>query len=356
MGQPLDPRSDLYSFGATSYHLLTGQPPFTAETPLALGIKHISDAPKPLASLNPNLPLELCDLVERLLAKQPAGRPQSAREVLREIRRIQAKSSGTLVGETDAISLPEEETVGGQGTQNGDVTSSSAVASTLLERPVGRRWLWPVLGVSLGLAIIGGSLIGHALRGESTTHSSAPRPSPTASVEAIPTAPKNSHNAAFEEMEKTLIKRVEETRIPRDPQKVLDFPNEKLMQGVRARAELMHLYVLDVNEEMIAKARQFAEREINSPVDLYKAVGYVGKAGILANAGKYQESYEALERGYQILHTAQRKRPAANQLLKMKEIQGIIAVTLRLNQKQAPIPSSLKEMMQEERSAQTNPK
>jgi hypothetical protein len=43
-------------------------------------------------------------------------------------------------------------------------------------------------------------------------------------------------------------------------------------------------------------------------------------------------------------------------LLKMKDIQDIIAVTLTLNQKHAPIPASLKEMMQEERNQPSNPK
>jgi serine/threonine-protein kinase len=359
MGQPLDPRTDLYSFGATCYHLLTGQPPFVADNALTLGIKHIADPPKGLATFNPTLPPELCNLVERLLAKQPDQRPQSAREVLREIRRLQAKFNGSPWSEAEAGLQHDEESdtlaMGGQGS-NGEVTTSSPISSTLVERPSRKRWLWPVLGVSLGLAIIGGSLIGRSLRGESNVHPAPSRPVSPTPVEPNPTAPKNAHNAAFEEMEKTLVKRVDDTRVPRDPQKLLDFPEQRLLQGLRARAELMHLYVLDAGEEMVAKARQFAEREINSPVETYKAIGYIGKAGILANEGKYKESYEALERGYQILHNASRKRPATNQFLKMKDTQDIIAVTLRLNQKQAPLPASLKEIMQEERNQPANPK
>lgn len=362
MGQSLDPRSDLYSFGATCYHLLTGQPPFVAETAMALGIKHISDVPKPLQELRPELPPELCNLVERLLAKQPTQRPQTARDVLRALRRIQAKISGTTLNEAEAGILAEEEldampAVRAQpGGGNGTVTASTPLASTMLKARPGKRWLWTILSVSFGVAIVGGSLIGFALRSETSAHPGLSRPGSTIPAPAIVTSLKNSRNAAFEEMEKTLIKRVEETKVPRDPQKLLDFPNEKLLPGLRARAQLMCLYVLDADDEMTAKAEQFVEREINSSVEPYKAIGYIGKAGILANQGKYRESYDALEHGYQILHNAPRKRPAANQLVKMKDIQEIIAVTLTLNQKHAPIPASLKEMMQEERNQPSNPK
>ena len=48
-GQPMDHRSDLYSLGVTYYHMLTGHPPFRAETALALAMKHVSDTPVDLA-------------------------------------------------------------------------------------------------------------------------------------------------------------------------------------------------------------------------------------------------------------------------------------------------------------------
>jgi eukaryotic-like serine/threonine-protein kinase len=89
LGEPVDPRGDLYSLGATCYHLLTGQPPFTADTAMAVGMKHLSDAPTPITDLRPDVPPDLAKLVHQLLAKKPADRPQTAREVFREVRRIQ---------------------------------------------------------------------------------------------------------------------------------------------------------------------------------------------------------------------------------------------------------------------------
>ncbi len=55
-GQALDHRSDLYSLGVTFYHMLAGEPPFRAETPLALALKHVKDTPVSLAVHRPDLP------------------------------------------------------------------------------------------------------------------------------------------------------------------------------------------------------------------------------------------------------------------------------------------------------------
>jgi serine/threonine-protein kinase len=87
-GRGLDPRSDLYSFGVTCYHMLTGKPPFTGETSLAVAVQHLKKAPEPLERLRPDLPPALCRVVHKMLAKDPNQRWQSAREMLRELCRI----------------------------------------------------------------------------------------------------------------------------------------------------------------------------------------------------------------------------------------------------------------------------
>jgi len=87
-GRPLDPRSDLYSFGVTCYHLLAGEPPFQAETALGVAVQHIKSQPKPLESVRPDLPPALCRLVHKLLSKDRQRRCQSAGEVLGELYRI----------------------------------------------------------------------------------------------------------------------------------------------------------------------------------------------------------------------------------------------------------------------------
>lgn len=85
-GLPVDSRSDLYSLGATAYHMLTGRPPFSGETALALAMQHLQAAPTPLEQLRPDLPKALVNIVHRLLAKNPDERFASAVELARALK------------------------------------------------------------------------------------------------------------------------------------------------------------------------------------------------------------------------------------------------------------------------------
>ncbi|MBN1395730.1 MAG: serine/threonine protein kinase [Pirellulales bacterium] len=93
-GKPLDPRSDIYSFGVTCYQMLSGAPPFTGETALGVAVQHLKSRPQPLESLRPDLPPALCRIVHQMLAKNPGERFHSARELLRELRRVQMEHFG----------------------------------------------------------------------------------------------------------------------------------------------------------------------------------------------------------------------------------------------------------------------
>ena len=93
-GKPLDSRSDIYSLGVTCYHMLTGSPPFTGETVLGVAVQHLKTAPEPLESLRPDLPAALCRVVHLMLAKEPERRLASARDLLRELRRVQVEHFG----------------------------------------------------------------------------------------------------------------------------------------------------------------------------------------------------------------------------------------------------------------------
>jgi serine/threonine-protein kinase len=91
LGRPLDHRSDLYSLGATFYHLLAGMPPFSASTTMALAYKHTSEPPVSLAVHRPDLPPALVELVMRLLQKAPDDRYPSASDLLADLRGVEAK-------------------------------------------------------------------------------------------------------------------------------------------------------------------------------------------------------------------------------------------------------------------------
>lgn len=93
-GKPLDPRSDIYSFGVTCYQMLSGSPPFCGQTALSVAVQHLKKQPEPLESLRSDLPPALCRIVHQMLAKEPARRMATARDLLRELRRVQIEHFG----------------------------------------------------------------------------------------------------------------------------------------------------------------------------------------------------------------------------------------------------------------------
>ncbi|MCX7423146.1 MAG: serine/threonine-protein kinase [Planctomycetia bacterium] len=87
-GKKVDHRSDLYSLGVTTFHLLAGHPPFRGETAFAVAYHQVNSQPPSLAELRRDLPKSICEIVQRMMAKQPEDRFQSAAELLRELRDI----------------------------------------------------------------------------------------------------------------------------------------------------------------------------------------------------------------------------------------------------------------------------
>ncbi len=80
-GEPTTERSDLFSLGAVLYALCTGRPPFEGDTTAEVLRSVCEDTPRPIRAARPDLPEGLCDLIAKLMAKDPAGRFGSAREV-----------------------------------------------------------------------------------------------------------------------------------------------------------------------------------------------------------------------------------------------------------------------------------
>jgi hypothetical protein len=80
-GEEVDTRADLFSLGVLLYELCTGRTPFDARTPLAVLKRLTDERHQPVRELNPDAPDWLAGIIDRLLAKSPADRFQSAREV-----------------------------------------------------------------------------------------------------------------------------------------------------------------------------------------------------------------------------------------------------------------------------------
>jgi serine/threonine protein kinase len=85
-GEPLDPRSDLFSLGVLLHELVAGGSPFAAESHAQTMRRVLHHHPPSLAGAHPDVPAALASVIDHLLAKDPAHRPQSAREVAMRLR------------------------------------------------------------------------------------------------------------------------------------------------------------------------------------------------------------------------------------------------------------------------------
>jgi tetratricopeptide (TPR) repeat protein len=90
----LPARSDVYALGAILYRLLSGWAPYPGSDPKALLVDLLSGPPKPIATLAPDAAPELCSIAERAMAREPAERFASAKELAAELRDFQ---TGRLV-------------------------------------------------------------------------------------------------------------------------------------------------------------------------------------------------------------------------------------------------------------------
>ena len=82
----VDTRADIYSFGATFYHALTGKPPFEGPSQFTILFKHKTEIPIPPRSLRPELSERISNVIERCLAKSPGDRFASFAEVVKNLQ------------------------------------------------------------------------------------------------------------------------------------------------------------------------------------------------------------------------------------------------------------------------------
>jgi len=137
-GQPVSPRSDLYSIGVMLYELLTGQVPFDAESPVTIALKHVSEDPVPPSQLNPAVSPALDAVVLRSLEKDPAQRFADADEFAAAL--MDARDRPTVVAEREVYPVPAEPLV-------------------VEEARRSRWWLWLLAALALIALAIGAYLL-----------------------------------------------------------------------------------------------------------------------------------------------------------------------------------------------------
>ena len=93
-GQPIDTRSDLFSFGVMLYECAAGKQPFTGASKIEISSKVLQVDPRKPTEVNPGIPKGLEQIILKAMAKEPADRYQHADEILRDLRELRASLSG----------------------------------------------------------------------------------------------------------------------------------------------------------------------------------------------------------------------------------------------------------------------
>ncbi len=171
-GERVDQRSDLYSVGCLLYELLTGRPPFTGDSPVAIAYQHVRENPVPPSRVDPELPGWADAIVLKAMAKDPAARYQTAAEMRSDVQRAM---SGYPVA---AAIAPQY--AGGPGTRRMDPMTGQ----TQVQGPTGalppyqygpqdagqprgarrrRRPVWPWLTALITLLVIGAAIAAYQL-------------------------------------------------------------------------------------------------------------------------------------------------------------------------------------------------
>ena len=103
-GQPLDFRSDQFSFGSLLYEMATGKRAFQGKSAVDTLAAVLKEDPRPIAELSPRTPAPLRWIIERCLAKEPGRRYASTRDLARDLETLRDHSSET--SGTDLASTP----------------------------------------------------------------------------------------------------------------------------------------------------------------------------------------------------------------------------------------------------------
>jgi serine/threonine-protein kinase len=167
-GERVDSRSDLYSTGCLLYELLTGRPPFTGDSPVAIAYQHVRENPVPPSRVDPDVPPWADAIVLKAMAKSPADRYQTAADMRADLQRAASGMPVAAAPPTRFDMYPQTQRMG-TGTMMAGATSQIPPVEDYdyagrdydyAGRGGGggtsRRWIPWVLGAVLVIGVVAG--------------------------------------------------------------------------------------------------------------------------------------------------------------------------------------------------------
>jgi len=160
LGEPLDTRSDLFSFGVTLYEMATGKMPFKGDTAGALLLSIVQEIPVPAVQLNPDIPVDLQWIIDKCLEKDRELRYQHASAIhsdLKRLGRVSLASSSGGGGVVDSIVSDIPSKKSGTALQASSSSAQPMLATAATTSTPRRTWkMWAPLLTLLGALSVGG--------------------------------------------------------------------------------------------------------------------------------------------------------------------------------------------------------
>ena len=161
-GTSVDQRSDIYSLGVTAYHMLAGHPPFDGDNALSIALKHVKDDAIALESLRPDVPVELCQVIEQMMNKERDGRPEDAKELLKELRKVKIDFDDDWEMIVEKLTTSDTLSSSNSGTWSQSTLAATRQLQSVMKGNVNSWWKAPktwLAIIALGLAgLLGGAM------------------------------------------------------------------------------------------------------------------------------------------------------------------------------------------------------
>jgi len=143
-GRVVDMRADIYSYGATFYHLIAGRAPFIGDSPVQIMMKHVTAPLVPLKTLNTAVPLEFDEIIGRCMRKDVDDRYQNYEQLLTDVKRVRlmlvAREQGPVLDSTGGHSTEIKRPTGAfPFTPPGGTSQANQLPSAVAPRTPGSR-------------------------------------------------------------------------------------------------------------------------------------------------------------------------------------------------------------------------